>query len=375
MNHGRANSRSSGPQEALEGADFIITAIQVGGFDRVVPDYEIPKKYGLYQTYADTLGIGGLFRGLRTAPVILDIARDMELLCPNAWLLNYVNPMAMTTGAILKSTNIRTVGLCHSVQICASTLLEELGLIYPDVEYTIAGVNHQAWLLKITSGGRDLYPIIKEVAAKQIENHPDRIRLDVMQKFGYYLTESSIHTAEYLPYYIKKVYPNLAASYGLDTDMYKTWKNSQSSFWNRSIQDLLQDAQLTNHTRTEEYCSHIIEAMLEDKQIVIGGNVLNNGCINNLPQNCCVEVPCIVDGRGITPQKMGNLPPQCAGLNRTYVNPVELAIEAILTHKKEHIYHAAFLDPHTSADLTADEIVALCDEMLVSNHGWIPDFK
>lgn len=374
INQGRAKITAHlNRREALSGADFVITAIQIGGYERIVSDFEIPLKYGLRQTYADTLGFGGIFRGLRTTPVILDIARDIEELCPNAWLLNYVNPMAIITGAVLKATNCHTVGLCHSVQICAQTLLAELGLHYPDVEYKIAGVNHQAWLLEISSAGRDLYPEVKATAVMQ-EDHHDKVRLEIMKRFGYYVTESSIHTAEYTPYFIKKAYPDLAASYGVDPLMFRIWANDQNKFWDETVQDMITDKNLY-HERSIEYSSHIMEAMLTNYPIVIGGNVLNQGFISNLPENACVEVPCTVDSHGLTPHVLGNLPPQCAGLNRTYLNPVELTIEALLSGKKEHIYHAALLDPHTAAELTTDEIISICDEMLEANQGWIPDFR
>jgi alpha-galactosidase len=374
INHGRATiSAYLDRRKALQDADFVITAIQVGGYERVLPDFEIAMKYGLQQTYADTLGIGGIFRGLRTAPLILEIAADMQELCPNALLLNYVNPMAIITGAVLKMTQIRTVGLCHSVQTCARNLLEGLDLPYTDVDYSIAGVNHQAWLLEISKDGKDLYPEIKEAAAKQI-NHPDQIRLEIMKNFGYYVTESSIHTAEYTPYFIKKAYPELATRYGLNTSMYLDWKKDQDKFWNETIVDMINDRQL-QHERTHEYSSYIMEAIITGNSITIGANVLNNGYIENLPKNACVEVPCVVDERGITPKKIGCLPPQCAGLNRAYLNPTELVIEALMTKKKEYIYHAALLDPHTSSELTIDEIVDLCDEMLTSNEAWVPEFK
>jgi len=374
INQGRAKITAHiDRREALPGTDFVITAIQIGGYERIVSDFEIPLKYGLQQTYADTLGIGGIFRGLRTTPVILDIARDIEELCPNAWLLNYVNPMAIITGALLKVGNIHAVGLCHSVQICAETLLEELGLHYPDAKYKIAGVNHQAWLLELTSGDKDLYPIVKAAANAQ-ENHPDRVRLEILKRFGYYVTESSIHTAEYTPYFIKKANSGLAASFAIDPLMFRNWANDQNKFWDETVLDMIKDKSL-HHERTIEYSSHIMEAMLTNNPIEIGGNVLNQGFINNLPQGACVEVPCTVGSRGLTPHFMGNLPPQCAGLNRTYLNPVELTIEALLSGKKEHVYHAALLDPHTAAELTTDEIIHMCDEMLEANRGWIPDLK
>lgn len=373
VNTGRATISSHlDRREALPNADFVIITIQVGGYRRVALDYETAIRHGLQQTYADTLGIGGIFRALRTAPKMLEIAADMEELCPRAWMLTYTNPMAILTGTILKSTPVQCVGLCHSVQVCAQELLQGLDLHYPQVGYTIAGVNHQAWLLEIESGGRDLYPEIK-VAASNQPNHPDRVRLKLMEHFGYYTTESSLHAAEYSPYFIKKAYPDLARSYGLKTEMFREWENDQDVYWQDEVQELIQDRQL-DHERTQEYASYIMEAMLLNRAIVIGGNVLNQGWIENLPQGACVEIPCTVDSRGITPHRMGRLPPQCAALNRTYLNPVELVTEALLTRKKEHIYHAALMDPHTSAELTIDEIIKLCDDMIESNKGWIPEF-
>lgn len=373
VNSGRAHIRAyTSQKEALRGADFVISAIQVGGYRRVVPDFEIPAKYGLKQTYADTLGIGGIFRGLRTVPVMQDIVRDMMEVCPDAWLLNYVNPMAIITGAMLKSTGVKMVGLCHSVQVCASDLLSGLGMPTDHLRYKIAGINHQAWLLELEQNGVDIYPEIRKRAFARKDIHPDMVRYEIFRRFGYYVTESTQHTAEYTPYFIKRAYPGLAEQYGVKTEMYRDWGNSQQEYWSHARK--MENEPLT-HTRTKEFASYILEAMTAGTPFEIAANVLNHGYIDNLPQGCCVEVPCVVDAAGITPRRMGRLPEQCAALNRTNINVQELTIEAALTHKREHIYHAAMLDPHTAAELSIPDIIALCDEMIESNAGWIGEYR
>lgn len=373
VNSGRAHIRAyTSQKEALRGADFVISAIQVGGYRRVVPDFEIPAKYGLKQTYADTLGIGGIFRGLRTVPVMQDIVRDMMEVCPDAWLLNYVNPMAIITGAMLKSTGVKMVGLCHSVQVCASDLLSGLGMPTDHVRYKIAGINHQAWLLELEQNGVDIYPEVRKRAFARKDIHPDMVRYEIFRRFGYYVTESTQHTAEYTPYFIKRAYPGLAERYGVKTEMYRDWGNSQQEYWSHARK--MENEPLT-HTRTKEFASYILEAMTTGAPFEIAANVLNHGYIENLPQGCCVEVPCVVDAAGITPRRMGRLPEQCAALNRTNINVQELTIEAALTHKKEDIYHAAMLDPHTAAELSIPDIIALCDEMIESNAGWIGNYE
>lgn len=373
VNSGRAHIRAyTSQKEALRGADFVISAIQVGGYRRVVPDFEIPAKYGLKQTYADTLGIGGIFRGLRTVPVMQDIVRDMMEVCPDAWLLNYVNPMAIITGAMLKSTGVKMVGLCHSVQVCASDLLSGLGMPTDHLRYKIAGINHQAWLLELEQNGVDIYPEVRKRAFARKDIHPDMVRYEIFRRFGYYVTESTQHTAEYTPYFIKRAYPGLAERYGVKTEMYRDWGNSQQEYWSHARK--MENEPLT-HTRTKEFASYILEAMTTGAPFEIAANVLNHGYIENLPQGCCVEVPCVVDAAGITPRRMGRLPEQCAALNRTNINVQELTIEAALTHKKEHIYHAAMLDPHTAAELSIPDIIALCDEMIESNAGWIGEYR
>ena len=373
VNSGRAHIRAyTSQKEALRGADFVISAIQVGGYRRVVPDFEIPAKYGLKQTYADTLGIGGIFRGLRTVPVMQDIVRDMMEVCPDAWLLNYVNPMAIITGAMLKSTGVKMVGLCHSVQVCASELLSGLGMPTDHLRYKIAGINHQAWLLELEQNGADIYPEVRKRAFARKDKHPDMVRYEIFRRFGYYVTESTQHTAEYTPYFIKRAYPGLAEQYGVKTEMYQDWGNSQQEYWSHARK--MENEPLT-HTRTKEFASYILEAMTTGTPFEIAANLLNHGYIDNLPQGCCVEVPCVVDAAGITPRRMGRLPEQCAALNRTNINVQELTIEAALTHKREHIYHAAMLDPHTAAELSIPDIIALCDEMIESNAGWIGEYR
>ncbi|MGC8833983.1 MAG: alpha-glucosidase/alpha-galactosidase [Armatimonadota bacterium] len=359
---------------ALKGADFVINAIQVGGYEpSTVIDFEVPKKYGLRQTIGDTLGIGGIFRALRTIPVMLEFARDIEELCPNAWFLNYTNPMAMVTGAVLKASSVKAVGLCHSVQGCAEHLCRTLDLPHDNLRWKIAGINHQGWLLEISRNGEDLYPEIKRRAQLPEYKHKDAVRFEIMKWFGYYVTESSEHTAEYVPYFIKARYPELIERFHIPLDEYPRRCVAQIQGWAKMREDLVNNKDLT-HSRTGEYGSYIIESIVEDKPIKIGGNVLNKGLITNLPYNCCVEVPCLVDGNGVQPCYVGDLPPQCAALTRTNVNVQELTIEAALTLKKEHIYHAALLDPHTSSELSIDEIISLCDDLIEAHGDMLPKF-
>lgn len=363
-------------KKALSGADFVVNAIQVGGYEPcTVTDFEIPKKYGLRQTIADTLGIGGIFRALRTIPVILDFMRDMEEVCPDALFLNYTNPMAMITGAIQKASFIKSVGLCHSVQVCVPCLLGQLGMEYDQtVQYKIAGINHQAWLLEVSKNGVDLYPEIKRRSLEQGAPAYDRVRHEMMHTFGYYITESSEHTAEYLPYFIKNAHPELIERYAIPLDEYPRRCVSQIADWKQRRETLISENKL-EHTRTQEYASYIIEAITYNRLYKLGGNVPNNGLITNLPADACVEVPCLVDASGIQPVFVGDLPLQLAALNRTNINPQLLTIEAALTGKKEHIYHAAMLDPHTSAELTIDEIVAICDELIEAHGSWLPAYR
>ena len=372
-----------GPQQrrdALRGADFVVNAIQVGGYEPcTVIDFEIPKKYGLRQTIADTLGIGGIMRGLRTIPVMEDFARDMADVCPDAWLLNYTNPMAMLTGYMLRFTPVKTVGLCHSVQVCSETLLRNLGMEdrLEGRQEKIAGINHMAWLLELRDReGRDLYPEIKERMGEKMADPGfyDKVRLDYIRHFGYYCTESSEHNAEYNPFYIKRHYPELIGRYNIPLDEYPRRCINQIRSWKDDFAAITPES-LRDHVRTNEYASHIMEAIAGGKTISIGGNVLNSGrLISNLPEDACVEVPCLVNRGGVQPCHVGPLPVQCAAMNMTNINVQLLTIEAARTRKRDHIYQAAMLDPHTAAELSIDDIRAMVDELIEAHGSYLPEF-
>jgi alpha-galactosidase len=379
--NGKANiTKTLDSKEAFAGADFLVNAVQVGLYDPcTITDFEVPKKYGLRQTIADTLGIGGIFRALRTIPVMKRYADQMETLCPKAILLNYTNPMAMLTGYLQRFTGIQTVGLCHSVQVCANTVLSDLDMTeYIDKNrWEIAGINHQAWLLSIRDlQGNDLYPEIKRRAASSEYNKEgkDLVRLEMMKRFGYYITESSEHTSEYTPYFIKDKYPDLIDRFKVPLDEYPRRCINQIKEWDAMRDGLLKDSHI-EHKKTHEFGSYIIRAVTEDKPYRIHGNVINKGFITNLPQNACVEVPCMIDGNGINPCYVGELPEQCAALNRTNINVQLLTIKAAETLKKEYIYMAAMLDPHTASELSMDDIVSLCDDLIEAHGDWLPDFQ
>ena len=361
-------------EKALVGADYVVNAIQVGGYEpATVADFEIPKKYGLRQTIADTLGIGGIFRGIRTIPVVLDYCRIIEKVAPDALFINYANPMAILTGAILKATSVQAVGLCHSVQGCAGHLCRELDLPDDNLRWRIAGINHQGWLLEITRNGENLYPEIKRRAALPKYKGRDAVRFEIMKWFGYYVTESSEHSSEYVPWFIKEDAPELIERFHIPLDEYPRRCINQIQEWGELKKKLTAETPL-EHQRTGEYASHILEAIETNKPMTFGGNVLNTGLIHNLPDRSCVEVMCVADGSGITPTIAGNLPPQCAALTRTNINVHELTIEAALTQRRDHVYQAAMLDPHTAAELTIDEIVAMCDELFEAHAAFLPEY-
>lgn len=363
-------------KDALRGAKYVVNAIQVGGYDPcTITDFEVPKKYGLRQTIADTIGIGGIFRNLRTIPVVLDFAADIREVCSDALFLNYTNPMAVLTNVLNTYGGVKTVGLCHSVQSCIPDMFKQLGLDTSGVKSKIAGINHMAWLLEVTKDGVDLYPEIKKRAAeKQLEKHKDMVRFEMLLKFGYYNTESSEHTAEYHPYFIKHNYPELIEQLNIPLDEYPRRCIEQIGKWKLMREQLVNDSNLS-HERSHEYASYIFEAIETDVPFKIGGNVMNTDLITNLPREACVEVPCLVDRSGVNPTYVGNLPPQLAALNRTSINTQLLTIEAAITGKREHIYHAAMLDPHTAAELSLDDIKAMCDDLIEAHGDWLPKYQ
>lgn len=381
--NGRAHIYQTLDREtAFRGADFVINAIQVGGYDPcTITDFEIPKKFGLRQTIADTLGVGGIFRALRTIPVMKSYADDMERWCPNALFLNYSNPMAMLTGYMQRFTNVKTVGLCHSVQYCVPHLLHGLGMdeYVDNCRWEIAGINHQAWLLKVEDlQGNNIYPAIKARASLAFDPAyrdvaQDFVRLEMMRQFGYYVTESSEHTSEYTPWFIKHKYPELIDYYKIPLDEYPRRCVEQMNGWNEMRASLLQEAKI-EHKKTHEFASYIIKAIMTDEPFRLHGNVMNTGLITNLPQNACVEVPIMVDRTGLHPCHVGDLPEQCAAINRTNINVQLLTLKAAETLKKEYIYMAALLDPHTSSELSIDDTRALVDAMIEAHGDWLPKF-
>ena len=391
---------------ALDGADYAIGMFQVGGYQPcTVTDFEIPKKFGLRHTIGDTLGVPGIMRALRTIPVYLEMCRDMEALCPEVTLLNYVNPMAMVTWAILRATPIRTVGLCHSVQGTAAQLAEEIDVPLEEINYLCAGINHLAFYLRFERNGQDLYPLIQKVIDEGRVPNWNRVRFEMFSRLGYFMTESSEHFAEYVPWFIKRDRPDLIERFNIPLDEYirrcevqiAGWQVAKNVIENPGAEiDLTALAgQLTaaganemelNYVRefltgadtgqrSIEYGAYIIHALETGQPRVIYGNVMNNGLIDNLPRESCVEVPCLVDKNGIQPTRIGSLPPHLAGLIQTNINVQSLAVEAALTGKREHIYHAAMLDPHTAAELDLDQIYDLVDAMIAAHGDWLPVFE
>ncbi len=365
---------------ALTGADFVVNAIQVGGYDPcTITDFEIPKKYNLRQTIADTLGIGGIFRALRTIPVLEGFARDMEAVCPDAWFLNYTNPMAMLAGYMQRFTGVKTVGLCHSVQACSRGLLHDLGIQHSEPLFErIGGINHMGWLVELRDAdGTDLYPEIRRRAIAELEKTDskswDLVRYEYIRRFSYYCTESSEHNSEYNNLFIKERYPENINRYHIPLDEYPRRCVNQIANWKADRERYLHGE--VSHRRTGEYASYIMEAITTDRPYKIGGNVLNRGFIENLPADACVEVPCLVNRAGVQGCYFGKLPTQCAAMNMTNINVQLLTIEAAVTKKKEKIYQAAMLDPHTSSELSIDDIVALCDDLIAAHAGWLPEYK
>ena len=361
-------------RQALAGADYVLCMIQVAGYKPgTVIDFEIPQKYGLRQTIADTLGIGGIMRGLRTMPVLLDICADMEALCPDAWFLNYVNPMAMNCWAISRASRVKTVGLCHSVQGTAGQLAYDLGIPAAEVNYLCAGINHMAFYLKFERNGQDLYPDLFRIAKDDRTPPSNKVRYDVLNRLGYFVTESSEHFSEYVPWFIKRDRPDLVERYNIPLNEYITRCELQIAGW-EGLRAYLETAETLPVQQSGEYGALIIHSLETGQPRVVYGNVANEGLIDNLPAGCCVEVPCLVDKNGLQPTRIGALPPQLAALMQTNINVQALTVEAALTRKRVHIYHAAMLDPHTAAELDLDQIWALVDDLIAAHGTWLPDY-
>ena len=362
-------------EEALRNANYVINAIQVGGYEPcTVTDFEIPKKYALRQTIADTLGIGGIFRGLRTIPVMKKYADVMERVCPNALFLNYTNPMSILSGYMQRYTKIRTVGLCHSCQVVVECINNDLKLEeLKDATYTLGGINHMCWMLTLTDKqGNDLYPLFKE-KFNEVRPKWDLVRLEMMNRFGYYNTESSEHTAEYHPYFIKKDHPELIEKYNIPLDEYPRRCINQIKDW-KELKEKIMQPENVRHDRSKEYGSRIIEACETGEAFKIYGNVQNTGLIPNLPRNACVEVPIMIDKNGLNPCYVGELPLQLAGLNMQHIAVHEMVLKAAVTKEKKYIYMAAYLDPHTRDQLTFDEIKSLCDDLIKAHGDWLEEY-
>jgi alpha-galactosidase len=349
---------------AVDGADYVITSFQVGGYrPSTVVDFEVPKRHGLRQTIADTLGVGGIMRGLRTIPVLLAVCADMEAVCPDALLLNYVNPMAMLCWAVAEASPIRTVGLCHSVQGTTKELANDLGLPPEEIDQLAAGINHMAFFLRFEHKGSDLYPALRDVTP------PDwnRVRYKALEHLGYFVTESSEHFAEYVPWFIKDGRADLIERFNVPLDEYPRRCERQIGEWEALRADLESGGQITVE-RSHEYGADIIRACETGEPFEFNGNVPNRFdgglLIDNLPADCCVEVPCVASAAGIEPQPVGSLPRHLAALMQTNVNVQGLAVEAALSGRREPARHAAMLDPHTAGELPLDEIAALMDALL-----------
>jgi alpha-galactosidase len=362
-------------RRALDGADYAICMIQVAGYKPgTMIDFEIPKQYGLRQTIADTLGIGGIFRALRTIPVLLGICRDMEELCPDVTFLQYVNPMAINCWAIGRASRIKTVGLCHSVQHTAAELARDIGVPVEEINYVCAGINHMAFYLRFERNGEDLYLQIRRVIDEGRVPDDNQVRYEMFRRLGYFVTESSEHFSEYMPWFIKRDRPDLIERFNIPLDEYIRRCEEQIAGWYRMKAVFESDTPI-EVSRSPEYGSLIIHSLETGQPRVVYGNVPNQGLIDNLPQGCCVEVPCLVDKSGIQPTRVGTLPPQLAALMQTNVNVQALTVEAALTGKRAHIYHAAMLDPHTAAELDLDQIWALVDALIKAHGDWLPAYE
>jgi len=384
-----ATVRTFGDQRAaLDGTDFVVVAFQIGGYDPcTITDFEVPKRFGLRQTIADTLGVGGIMRGLRTVPHLWRICDDLRQVAPKAIMLQYVNPMAINTWAIAaKYPEIAQVGLCHSVQGTATELARDLDIPVSEIRYKAAGINHMAFYLDFEhrqpdGSYRDLYPALRDgYRAGRIPKPPQRnarcpnkVRYEMMTRLGYFVTESSEHFAEYTPWFIKRDRPDLIERFGIPLDEYPRRCVEQIARWEeQAATDGTADT--VEVAASEEYASAIVNAVVTGEPAVIYGNFANRGYIPQLPEGCAVEVPTLVDDNGLQPTVVHDIPPQLVALMRTNVNVQDLTVQALLTENPEHIYHAAMLDPHTAAELDLDQIRALTTELLAAHGDWLPAF-
>ncbi len=361
---------SADRKRALAGSDYVINMIQVGGHAATLIDFEIPAKYGLKQTIGDTHSIGGIFRALRTIPVMIDLAHDMEAVCPGAILLNYTNPMSMLCWAVFKATSIPIVGLCHSVQHTTWQISQYAGVPYEEVTYLGAGINHVAWLLRFEHNGKDAYPLLRQALDAGRIPADDLVRAELFRRLGYYVTESSEHNAEYSAHFI----PHDGEIERLNIPINEYVRRSEDNLKEfEQIREKLMRGEAFEIERSAEYASLIIHSMETGQPRVIYGNVQNNGLIENLPEGCCVEVPCLVDRNGVQPTRIGMLPPQLAGMSRLHVAVQELTVRAALEGNRDYVYHAAMLDPLTAATLPLDRIWSMVDELIAAHGNCLPE--
>ncbi|MDM5340573.1 alpha-glucosidase/alpha-galactosidase [Fictibacillus enclensis] len=358
-------------KEALVGADYVLNLIQVGMHKSTLIDFEIPKKYGLKQTIADTLGVGGIFRALRTIPVLLEICNDMEEVCPNALLLNYTNPMAMLMHAVAKSSSIKSIGLCHSVQNTADDLASYLNVPVDELEYKVAGINHMAWFLELKRNGVDLYPELFDAMEKEDIFNKDKVRFEMMRRLNYFVTESSEHMSEYTPYFIKN--ENLIEQFDIPIDEYIRRSERNLERFSET-KEKIDKGESFNTEKSHEYGAPIIHSMETGTNRVIWGNVLNTNLITNLPADSCVEVPCLVNKSGIQPCHVGELPVQLAAMNRTNINVQQLVVEAVLTGNIDYVYQAVMMDPHTASVLSLEDMWSMTNELLLAHEEHLPKF-
>jgi alpha-galactosidase len=360
---------------ALDGAAYALCMVQVGGYrPATVIDFEVPKQFGLRQTIADTLGLGGIMRGLRTIPVLLQMARDMEAVCPDVTFLQYVNPMAMNCWALSRATRIKTIGLCHSIPNTADELAKDMGVPAEALSYRVAGINHMAFFLKLEVEGCDAYPRLRQVVAEGRVPELNQVRYDMCQRLGYFVTESSEHFSEYVPWYLKRDRPDLIERFNIPLDEYLSRCERQIRRWDALRAQLEDGSAPLEVKRSSEYAALIVHSLETGQPRVVYGNVPNTGLITNLPEGCCVEVPVLVDKNGLQPTHVGALPPHLAALMQTNVNVQALTVEAALTGKREHIYHAAMLDPHTAAELDLDQIWQVVDALIEAHGAWLPQY-